>query len=325
MNRVTVAIPAYNGARFLGETLQSLRGQSLADFTLVVLDDASTDGSAALAESLGVRVERNPERLGLAANWNRALALCTTEYLLIAHQDDVYEPSFLATLLETIDAHPRAIAAHCKASTIDEHGYATAHPASLYKDRFWPRDARVVEREPAAELRILRQGNYVIAPSAMLRMELVRQRGPFDARYEFVTDWEYWLRAVAAGDTLAGVNAPLLRFRRHEATATRASERSLLRYEEELQLLGELDTRVPAARPFRPLENNLLADFVARLAAGDRQGAAALLAFARERLPRFAYAGLMSAALHGGRAGGRLLQLAQAAYLRAARNREVRP
>jgi hypothetical protein len=90
-------------------------------------------------------------------------------------------------------------------------------------------------------------------------------------------------------------------------------------------LLAELHARVPSARPFRPLENNLLADFVARLSAGDRDGAAALLAFARERMPRFAYAALMAAALHGGRAGGRLLQAAQAAYLRASRGREVRP
>jgi glycosyltransferase involved in cell wall biosynthesis len=325
MNRVTVAIPAYNGARFLPETLQSLRAQSLPEFKLVVLDDASTDGSAALAESLGVHVERNAQRLGLAANWNHALALCTTEYLVIAHQDDLYEPAFLATMLETIEAHPRAIAAHCKASTIDEHGHVTAHPASVYKDRFWPRDTRVIEREPAEELRILRQGNYVIAPSAMLRMELVRHRGPFDARFAFVTDWEYWLRAVAAGHTLVGISERLVRFRRHEDTATRASERSLQRYEEELELLSELHARVPAARPFRPLEINLLADFVARLSAGDREGATALLVFAREQVPRFAHARLMATALRGGRAAGRLLQAAQAAYLRASHNREVRP
>lgn len=322
MNRVTVAIPTYEGARFLGETLQSLRAQSLTDFDLIVLDDASSDDTVRVAESHGVRVERNAQRLGLAANWNRAIALCTTDYLVIAHQDDVYEREFLATMLPLLESHPRAIAAHCKASTIDEHGRATAHPASLYKDRFWPRDARVVERDD--ELAILRQGNYVIAPSAMLRMSLVRQRGPFDARFAFVTDWEYWLRALLAGHTIVGLAERLLRFRRHEATATRASERTLQRYDEELTLLRELDARVPAQHPYRPLENNMLADFVARLANGDRDGAAMLLAFGAERVPNFAYASLMRAAMHGGRAGGQLLRAAQAFYLRAARHREVR-
>lgn len=326
MKPLTVAIPSYSGARFIGETLASLRAQTMRDFDLVVLDDASSDDTAAIAASFAdVRVIRNSERLGLAANWNAALTICETPYLVIAHQDDVYRPRFVATLLAALEAHPRAIAAHCKAATIDEHGLPIAHPAGVFKDRFWPRGAELVEREPAAELAVLRQGNYVIAPSAMLRMALVRKRGAFDVRYAFVTDWEYWLRAVAAGDTLVGVGARLVRFRRHEATATRASERSLRRYEEELELLGELHARVPATHPFRPLENNLLADFVARLSAGDRDGAAALLAFARDRVPHFAYAALMGAALHGGRAGGLLLQLAQAAYLRASRHREVRP
>jgi hypothetical protein len=150
-------------------------------------------------------------------------------------------------------------------------------------------------------------------------MPLVHRRGPFDTRYTFVTDWEYWLRALRAGDTLVGVSERLVRFRRHEGTATRDSERSLRRYEEELELLRELDARLPAPRPFRALEQNLLADFVARLAAGDREGAAALLRFGQERVPRFRYALPLRAALAAGRPAGRLLQLAQAAYLRIGR------
>ncbi|MEA2490723.1 MAG: hypothetical protein QOH21_2515, partial [Acidobacteriota bacterium] len=198
MKPVTVAIPSFNGARFIGETLASLRTQTMRDFDLLVLDDASDDDTAAIAASFPeVRVIRNAERLGLAANWNAALALCETSYLVIAHQDDLYEPRFVETMLATIEAHPRAIAAHCKAATIDEHDLPIAHPAGVFKDRFWPRGAPVVERQPAEELAILRQGNYVIAPSAMLRMALVRERGTFDTRYAFVTDWEYWLRAVA--------------------------------------------------------------------------------------------------------------------------------
>ncbi|HEY0142006.1 MAG TPA: glycosyltransferase [Thermoanaerobaculia bacterium] len=321
MTRVTIAVPTFNGARFLSETLASLRSQTLPPADLVVLDDASSDDSAAVAASMPeVRVIRSAERRGLAANWNAALALCETPYLVLAHQDDVYEPRFAETLVAALEAHPRAAAAHCKASTIDEHGRPFTHPAGLYKERFWPRDAAIVEREPAAELAILRQGNYVIAPSAILRMSIVRQLGPFDTRYAFVTDWEYWLRASLAGHTLVGVVERLVRFRRHEATATRDSERSLRRYEEELELLLSL----PAPTSLRPLENNLLADFVARLAAGDRAGAAALLRFGHERIARFRYSTLMRFALHGGRAAGRLLALAQAAYLRTLAARPIR-
>ena len=302
--RVTIAIPIYNGARFLREAIESLLAQSYDDFTLLGIDDASTDDSVAIASSFDrVRVVRNPARLGLAANWNRAIGLCESEYLVIAHQDDVYSPRYLERMAAVIDAHPRAFAAHCKSATTDD-------PATRFKDRFWPRGAGVVEREPAEELAILRQGNYVIAPSVILRRSALP--GLFDTRYEFVVDWDFWLRGLSAGRTLVGVNERLVSFRRHEETATLASERTMRRYEEELELLGDTG-------PYRALERNLLADFVRRLAAGDRAGARALLAFGTERVPCFertAAARLMRAALPGGRAAGTALRLMQAIYVR---------
>ncbi|HYR27673.1 MAG TPA: glycosyltransferase [Thermoanaerobaculia bacterium] len=311
--RVTVAIPVYNGARFLAEAIRTLIAQQHA--TVIVLDDASTDDSVAIARGFdGVRVVENRERVGLAGNWNRALALCESEYLVIAHQDDVYAPRFVERLADMLDRHPRAFAAHCKADTIDEHGRPTRDPAALYKDRFWPRGAPEVEREPEDEIAVLRRGNYVIAPAVMLRMKDAATIGRFDARYDFVTDWDYWLRGLFAGKTLAGLSERLISFRRHAGTATRVNERTLRRYEEELQLLRALEARVPAKQPYRPLENNLLSDFARRLASGDRDGAAALLQFAREH--GLGRAGLMRAALAGGRAAGAALQLAQALYVR---------
>ena len=127
---VSVVIPMCNGARFLGETIASLRAQTIGDFPLICIDDASADDSVDVAQAAGVTVLRNEQRQGLAANWNRAIEATQTEYFVIAHQDDVYEPEYLATMLRVLESHPRAFAAHCKARTIDEDGRPTAHPAA---------------------------------------------------------------------------------------------------------------------------------------------------------------------------------------------------
>lgn len=314
---VTVAIPVYNGARFLRETLQSLKRQTLAAATIAVLDDASTDDSIAIAREESVDVIPSATRAGLAANWNRALEHCHTPYLVIAHQDDAYEAPYLETMLAAIERHPRALAVHCRASTIDEAGAPIADPAALFKDRFWS-DEPEIERDPSPELRLLRQGNYVVAPTAMLRMSASRALGPFAARYQFVTDWEYWLRAVLAGFTLVGVREQLVRFRRHAETATKASESTMRRYEEELDLLRDLDARVPSEHAYRAVQRNLLADFVSRLSSGDRAGASELIRFGEELVPRFPYATLMRLALRGGRPAGRVLALARNLYVRTA-------
>jgi GT2 family glycosyltransferase len=314
---VTVAIPVYNGARFLRETLQSLKRQTLAAAEIAVLDDASTDDSIAIAREESVDVIPSATRGGLAANWNRALEHCRTPYLVIAHQDDAYEASYLETMLAALERHPGALAAHCRARAIDENGAPIADPAARFKDRFWSGEAEI-ERDASTELELLRQGNYVVAPTAMLRMSASRAVGPFAERYQFVTDWEYWLRALAAGFTLVGVRERLVRFRRHAGTATKASESTMRRYEEELELLRDLDGRVPSKHAYRAVQRNLLAGFVSRLSSGDRGGASAMIRFGEERVPHFRYATLMRFALRGGRPAGRVLALARDLYIRTA-------
>ena len=306
---VTVAIPVYNGVRFLAETIRSILAQSESAFRLVCVDDASTDHSVAIARGfddprLSVIVA---ERHGsLAQNWNRALWLVDTPYVVIAHQDDVYERDYLATMLPLIESRPSAFAAHCKTRAVDADGRAIRLASARFKETFWPANDPY-ERAPAAELAVLRRGNYVVASSVMMRVEAARQIGAFNETLQFVTDWDYWLRGVRAGFTLAGTHRRLVRFRRHEQTATRATEISLRRYEEELALL-----RANGAGSFRLVENTLTADFAARLAAGDRPGAAALLDFGAREIPGFGGTRLrvLRAAARAGAIGGRLLDAA---------------
>ncbi|HEX2061559.1 MAG TPA: glycosyltransferase family A protein [Thermoanaerobaculia bacterium] len=311
--RVTVAVPVYNGARFLARTLESLLAQEHDAFDVVVIDDQSTDDSAAIAQSAGVRVVRNEVRLGLAGNWNAAFALAETPLLVIAHQDDVYEPRFLATTERLLDTHPRAFIAHTRALYIDEHERPAENAASRYKDRFWPAD-EPYEREPDAELRVLQGGNYIICPAVMYRMSAVAKIGAFNERYRFVPDWEYWLRGLLAGFTIAGTHERLLRWRRHDESATRQEEATLRRYDEELELLERLSRMAGLPRSVSLVENTLLSEFAARLARGDRAGAAALRDYARGRLRR-AHA-IMRLGMIGGRAAGHALKLAESLYTR---------
>jgi glycosyltransferase involved in cell wall biosynthesis len=308
---ITVAIPIHNGARYLAETVRSLLDQSERGFRLVCIDDASTDDSVAVASSFTdprMEIIVAGDHASLAANWNRALDVARTPYIVIAHQDDIYERDFLATMIRLIEKHPRAFAAHCKTTSIDASGRVVRLPAARYKETFWPA-ADPYEREPAAEIEVLSCGNYVVAPSVMLRMAAVRQIGDFDTSLQFVTDWQYWLRGLRAGFTLAGAHSRLVRFRRHPWTATRLSELSLRRYEEEIALLAWL-----AAPSFRIVENTLTADFAARLAVGDRDGPRSLLAFGERHIPGFRdgpRSRLLRNALRAGTLGGRLLEVAE--------------
>ena len=321
---VTVVIPAYNGSLYLATTIASLLAQTHRDFRMFVVDDRSDDNSVAIArafEDPRLTVTMNAERRGLAGNWNVAQSLATTSYLLIAHQDDVYSPDFLARMTRLLDEHPRAFIAHSRVQYLDGRGRTFRPAAARFKDRFWPEDDPY-EREPAAELAALQGGNYIVCPSVLYRSSAVRAIGRFNESLTFVPDWEYWIRGLSQGFSIVGTHEQLLQWRRHETTATSREEATLRRYDEELALLEWIARETPLETKLSAVENTLLSDFASHLARGDEERAAALYDYARRRLPAsHMIHAVMRTGMMFGRPGGFALRLAESAYTRVGRPR----
>lgn len=314
IDRLTFVMPLYNGARHLREAIASIVQQGAR---LICVDDASTDDSAAIVRECGVELVQNPTRLGLAGNWNRCVELVTTPAFVLAHQDDVYEPGYAAMMLPLLESHPRAFLAHCKTTSIDGEGRTVTTPAARYKESLWPREDPY-EEDTAGGIPRLARGNFIVAPSVIFRTTAVRAIGPFSP-LQFVTDWEYWFRGLLAGYTIAGTQQRLVRFRRHEGTATRATERTMERYREEIALQKWLAGAAKIEPSYRTVTRILLSEIAATLAAGDRARASALLAFASDELPGFrgsATAAAVNVAVRAGRFGGRAMLAAQAVALR---------
>lgn len=112
MSRVAVVIVNWNGEEFLPECLNALRQQSWGDFKVVLVDNASTDDSVALAARSfpGIEVVRNDANVGFAAANNvgiaAALADPDVEYVLTLNNDTIPEPDFLERLLAAADQSP---------------------------------------------------------------------------------------------------------------------------------------------------------------------------------------------------------------------------
>lgn len=327
MALVTLVIPNYNGARFVGETIESLLAQTFGDFELVFLDDQSTDASLAVAESFSdprLRVVRSRERVSMAGNWNRCAALVRSPYFVLAHNDDVYEPRFLEVMLPLLSESPGAFMAHCKVQNIDENGLPIMTEQQRYKDSLWPAESPY-ERPIAEEIAWLRKGNIVIAPTALYRTEAFRAIGPFDERYQFVTDWEYWLRGLLSGYAIVGTQEKLLRWRRHGNSATKALEANLQRFHEEIAVTEwvarEVRERGIDGDPtpqYGLVLNTMTSEFASRLARSDRPGARALMDLALSMIPTFRGSprhALMRAALAGGTPAGVLLKQGETALL----------
>lgn len=290
----TIVVPCWQAGPHLRPMLESLLAQSRQDFVLVLVDDASSDGSAEVARATcgdRITVHVNEQRLGLARNWNRCAALVDTPFFCLAHMDDVYERDFVARTLAVLESDPGVGAVHTRAGAIDSDGRAIDSPSERAKLRSW-RGLATTEATPAGMYAALYAGNFVCCPSLVYRTAAFRATGGFDETLGFALDWKLLFELLLAGSRIVGVPETLVRYRRHAANATLAMSRSLARYREEALVLDWARERgtasgllAPRARTSRALRNNLLYDAWCDLVAGRDDAVRAKLAFARIETP----------------------------------------
>src|SRR5262245_44814994 len=106
--KVTVLMSVYNGMPYLTEAVDSVVGQTLKDWILLIIDDGSTDGTAAYLDSLtDPRIQVvHQENRGLAGALNHGVDLCQTEYLARLDADDVALPTRFEKQLAFLEARP---------------------------------------------------------------------------------------------------------------------------------------------------------------------------------------------------------------------------
>ena len=202
---VSVLMPVYNSGRFLVEALDSVLAQTYTAFELVIIDDASSDGSyeqlcGYAARDARVRVFRQPENLGIVAARNRAFreARAESRYFAILDSDDVALPDRLERQVSFLEDHPDHALVGGHTLIIDEH----ARPIGI---RRYPVDY-------AAICAVLTRYNPIAQPAVMLRRSMLESVGLYSAEFPRCQDYELWLR-IAARYPIANLDQPVIRYR----------------------------------------------------------------------------------------------------------------
>jgi glycosyltransferase involved in cell wall biosynthesis len=122
MPRVIIGSPLFNHAKDFREAIESILGQTFTDFALVLVDDCSTDETAAIAREYvdldrRVSYQLNEQRLGLVDNARRSFDLARArypdaEYFAWASDHDLWHPRWLQELVEALDRHPDVVLAY---------------------------------------------------------------------------------------------------------------------------------------------------------------------------------------------------------------------
>lgn len=219
---VSILIPTFNRADYLGFALDSALAQTYKNLEIIVHDDASTDSTPDLLATYHdprLRVIRTEDNHGMLGGWNYIVREARGEYLKFLASDDLLGPTCVAELVQAALAHPTAALITCQRQFIDDHGKV------IKKMGFANKNTVVSGVDHAHWILTTVRENKIGEPTAVLYpRKLVKKVGGYDPQFSQFADFEYWIRLLAYGD-LVYVNIPLCSFRVHAGSNTSAAIR----------------------------------------------------------------------------------------------------
>jgi hypothetical protein len=212
---ISVITPCYNGAAYIAETIRSVLSQTKPAIEMIVIDDGSTDDSAAIAEEFGppVRVIRQPNQ-GESVARNRGIAEAKGSHLFFLDADDLVAPEAFERLAGAVVGRPKAVALMgCAWFTSDPthpERSALPHHAGFYPD--------------------IIQSNFGPPHSWLTPKSIVQAAGGFCGTMRWFEDWDLWWRVGLEGGELVCVDYIGALYRQHvksQLATTRPHDRAL--------------------------------------------------------------------------------------------------
>ncbi len=216
--KVSICIPTYNYADYIGEALDSILGQLFSDFEVIIVDDGSSDNTLAVLDMHPAmqdprfRLVVNNPNIGMVKNWNYCLELAKGQYVKFLFADDfLTEPDSLTLLVSALDNNPSVTLAASARKIVSSESETQKVLDHFGKDC-------VIMGTSVIQNCLCYMKNLIGEPSAVIFRRSDAVRG-FDCGYRQLVDLEMWFYLLEKGD-FAFISKPLCAFRIHERQQT---------------------------------------------------------------------------------------------------------
>lgn len=240
--KVSVIVPTYNHDAYVGETIESVLSQTYEPIELVLTDDGSTDGTVAVLQDYAargparVKLVTSERNTGIAANFNRGLAIHSGDLIAWLGGDDLMLPEKVERQVEALAGRPEAVACCHDAEVFDSE---SGRPLGLFSELH---NGKAGVHGGGVEL--LFDPAYMMLPSTMMIRSAACPPHGFDERLRFANDWLFDIEVLRRGRIVA-IDEALTRYRRHTANVTDSSALSESALEEQLLVLAIVRARYP--------------------------------------------------------------------------------
>jgi glycosyltransferase involved in cell wall biosynthesis len=200
--KISVVIPCHNSEKIVPDAINSVLKQSERDFELIMVDDGSTDGTAAVIESINdprVKLVRQ-ENKGASAARNTGINAARGDYVAFLDHDDLWLPTFLEKTVTLLDRDPQAI-------MVAANQYWQKHPSdhdtTLYDCVKFDNSRNEILFED------LIRRNIISTSASVVRREALIQCGGFDEELRVAEDYNLWLKISTMRRRILVVAEPL--------------------------------------------------------------------------------------------------------------------
>lgn len=208
-----ICIPTYNAEKTIEESLASVLRQTYENTIVHIVDNASTDRTLKIVGKFAdprIRIHSHNVNIGAEGNFNRCIQIAEGKYTAIYHADDIYENEISAKQIAYLEANPKVGAVFTAARTIDAQGRSLGVIGGLYSDNGNEKNLTFQNLFKS----ILKRGNFLVCPSAMVRTEIYKYdiqnwRGEL---FRSSADLDVWLRIAKKYD-IGFLNELLMRYR----------------------------------------------------------------------------------------------------------------
>jgi glycosyltransferase involved in cell wall biosynthesis len=211
--KCSVIIPAYNAEKYIAKAIESCLNQTYAPHEIIVIDDASTDGTASIAESFPfpVRVIRLAENMGVSVARNQGVQASTGDWLAFLDADDWFLPEKLECQRLCLLENSQSILIYTGNRVIGVNGLESCG-RFISPRELWPR---------------LRYRNGLILSSVLLRRDAFDSVGGFNPTFRIAQDWDLWLRIAFrySVESFTAVREPLVVYRRVDGSLSSSAMR----------------------------------------------------------------------------------------------------
>ncbi len=210
--RVSVIIPAFNAARYVGQAVSSALAQRDVSIEVLVIDDQSTDDTWQVLEGFGERIRKvRQAKGGPYKARNLGAQLARGEWLAFLDADDEWLLDKIARQLALDDPGVGLVFTDCE-------NFDVCH-------RVKPRQSDSTQFYEGEVFEPLLLNNFISMSSVLIRKDWFDRLGGFSEEQAGVQDWDLWLRYAAAGGRVRVIREPLTRYRIHSGQMTQDLDR----------------------------------------------------------------------------------------------------